>query len=858
MKLRRRLLALALSTLLWSPSALADIRLPDTVAPVRQSVFLEVDPALDHYRGSTEISLFLKKESQEIVLHALDLTVTKAVLSTKDGKERELQVTPMEDGKLKLVSRTPIPSGEANLSLAFEAPFNRRSVGLYKYLDGGTPYLSTQFEMTDARRCFPCFDEPGFKIPYQMTVKAPKGAKVYNNTAETEVKVEGDWKTHTFAETQPLPSYLVALAVGPYEETPVPELSVPGRVVTTTGKLGQSKAAIDATPRILEHLQDYFAIDYAYGKLDQVAVTEFPFGAMENAGMVTYREDILLLNEATAQRRNRERMLNVIAHELAHQWFGNLVTMEWWDDLWLNEAFATWMANKVVHDLYPDFESNLVAYQNAAMGEDGKATARAIRKPIRTDSDIMDGLGLNYTKGAAVLTMLERWIGADTFRQGIRSYMASHKFANAQAADLWQALSLASDKDVASVLKSYTEQPGYPVLEVNVRGKVLSLTQSRYSYAGNKVPAQTWTFPVAIRYGSGKREAIASVLMTQEQAEVTLPFSPEWLYPDDGGVGYYRWSLSEKELKALLSRRDRLSEREEIVLLANLGSLYDAGRIDAGKSLAYSAQFLSDPHPSVVSPALSNLSGLRFVMVDDSNREDWQRYLSRATKPLLDRLGWTTRPGEPAKDSELRQQLLALLSRDLENTELLKTASTQTEAFLQGGAEVDQALLGVYLMLTARRGDTALLENVINALAEADDPQRRTTLLTMLGQFGEPEAHQAALDAMLSAVVTPSDLRTLLSLNGVEEERRQRLQRWVENNYEAITGKLPSAFLALVVSSQSGITDLDTLAEVQAFYSAKPDPQGALKRELDKLSETVKLTVSERQRGLASFHRALR
>lgn len=858
MKLRQPLTALSLALLLHgSPAFADDIRLGDAVAPVRQSVYLEVDPQAEGYQGSTEIVLNLKAEAKEIVLHALDLKVTEAAL-VAGGKTFPLSATPLENGKLKLSCEQTLPKGEAVLKLSFQAAFNRRSVGLYKYLDGDKPYLSTQFEMTDARRCFPCFDQPNFKIPYQMTVKAPRAARVYNNSAETKTAEENGQTVHTFAQTPPLPSYLVALAVGPYEETDVPKLSVPGRLVTTEGKLGQSGAAIAATPKILDALQEYFGIPYAYGKLDQIAVTEFPFGAMENAGMVTYREDILLVNEATAQRRNRERMYSVIAHELAHQWFGNLVTMGWWDDLWLNEAFATWMANKVLVELYPELERDLVTYQNMAMGEDGKTTARAIRKPIRNDSDIMDGLGLNYTKGAAVLTMIERWIGAEAFRQGIRNYMQAHKFGNAAAADLWTSLGDASEKDVAGVLKSYTEQPGYPLVDVAVSGRRVSLTQRRFAYADTTPAEQSWTFPVGVRYGSGDRVEVARTVLDHGSASVELAFEPEWLFPDDGGVGYYRWSVGETQREALLRRHlNKMSTREKIAFQANLSGLYDAGRLSAGELLAANAAFLKDSHPSVVEPALHTLAALREVMVDGENLADWKGYLAGVTKPLLSRLGRSSKKGEPAKEAELRTQLLGLLARDSDDPAFLKLATEQTERFLSDSGSVDQALIDVYLYLSAKSGDQALVERVKTQLAAAKDPQRRGSLLAMLGRFERPQAQLLALDAMLEPVVTPSDLRSLLALNGDGEARRARLQGWVEKNYTALSGKLPSAFVAVIVSAQSGVSDLAEFEKLRAFYSAQPDPNGALKRELEKVSETVRLTVAERERGRASFTRAI-
>ncbi|MFA7483550.1 MAG: M1 family metallopeptidase [Vulcanimicrobiota bacterium] len=834
-----------------------DIRLTDAVRPLRQSVFLEVDPKQDDYRGSTEIKLELKEEGREIILHALDIEILEAGLET-GGKSLALTPSSLDHGKVKLSAGEALGLGPATLKVAFRAPFNRRSVGLYKYFDGDTPYLSTQFEMTDARRCFPCFDQPNFKIPYQLTVKAPQNTRVYSNATASKKTEQGDWTVHAFAETLPLPSYLVALAVGPYEETVVPKLSVPGRLVTTRGKLAQSRAAAVATPPILEALQDYFDIPYAYGKLDQIAVTEFAFGAMENAGMITYREDVLLINEATAQRRNRERMYAVVAHELAHQWFGNLVTMKWWDDLWLNEAFATWMANKVLIQLYPELERELLTYQNQAMGEDGKLTARPIRKPIRSDSDIIDGLGLNYTKGAAILTMVEQWIGADSFRQGIRNYMQAHKFGNAEATDLWSSLSEASEKDVSRVLSSYIEQAGYPIVELYPQGREMVVQQRRFAYSQTEPPKQTWTFPLGIRYGAGDRQASHHFLMEGAEATVEFEFQPEWIFPDAGGVGYYRWNLDRSDLDTLVFKfRDRLSTRERIALQANLSGLYDAGILSAGEYLAMTSVFLEDAHPAVVSPALQSLASLRDVMVDEANHPEWRAYLREITRPLRQRLGDSSRDGEPAKDSDLRLQLFRMLARDVDDPTLLERSRGQAESYLSGRGTVDQALIGAHLYMAAKHGDAALVERVIQALSEAQDPQRRTALLEMLGHFEEPEAHAAALDAMLTPLVTPSDLRTLLDLNGQDDRRRQRLQGWIEENYEALSHKIPSAFLAYIVSSQSGLKSLTELERVKAFYAAQSDPNGALKRELEKVTEAVRLRVAEKERGVSSFSRAI-
>ena len=835
------------------PIQAQEARLDGSVHPTQQSVVLRTDPFAESFSGTTEIAVTLSKETREIRLHAQDIEVQKAMLS---WGEKTLELTSKSGGDetVTLSAGTALLSpGDYRLSLVFTGPFNKRSSGLYKYTDQGLPYLSTQFEMSHARLCFPCFDEPSFKIPFQLTVEAPKQQNVFSNTPEKKKTEKNGWTVHEFAQTPPMPPYLVALAVGPYEAAEVEQFSVPGRIVAPKGKLGLSGFARRETPRILGALEGYFGIKYPYEKLDQVAITEFPHGAMENAGMVTYREDLLLVNERTIQEDARTSSCMVIAHELAHQWFGNLVTMKWWNDLWLNEAFASWMATKIVDQLYPELEYELSTPQNRVLSTDANVSTKPIRKPIRNEGDIFDGLSLAYNKGSAVLNMIERWMGEKTFQTGMRAYLTKHRFGNAEAADLWGALGEASGKDVEAVLKTFTEQSGYPLISVSPAGKALEISQQRFLNAGVTAPGQIWTLPVFIRYGTAEKQAVATVLLDSPSAQVELEFEPEWIFPDDGAVGYFRWHLPKQQLAALMAHKSKLNNREKLALMFNLQALVQAGMLTAGEGLGYAGNFLSDPHPSVVGFALGILDANRETFVNDGNREAWKAYLGALMQPIVQRFGLTPKAGEKSKVKDLRPMLLRLLALELEDRKLIAMVSEKARQFITESGEVDPSLADVYLLIAARHGDVTMVEEVKKAMVASADPQRRTTLLRTLGMFDGADAQNAALDLMLDEAVTSSDLRTLLAENGYEEPRRRRLLAWLQTNYAALAAKIPTPFLGNIPSSVGDAPDQQQLSLIVDFFKKQPDPSGTLARELAKIQERVTTNIEARERGQQSF-----
>ncbi|QYJ99766.1 M1 family metallopeptidase [Shewanella psychrotolerans] len=825
--------------------------------PLSQAINFNLDPKLDSFSGSTQIQIEVLSPTHIIDINGVAYTVSNIKL---DGAfQCDMNANMLDTGIVKLKCDDEIAPGKYTLSMDFAAPYNRQSVGLYKTIDADLPYLFTQFEMSDARRAFPVFDEPEYKIPFQVTITAPSDEKVYSNTPEMETVVKGELTRHTFAQTKPIPSYLVAFAVGQFEELEVTGMKIPGRVITTKGKIELAKYAAEQMPIVLGALEEYFGVDYPYAKLDSVAVPEFPFGAMENAGLVTYREDILLLDDSNATQNARQRTVSIVAHELAHQWYGNLVTMKWWNDLWLNEAFASWMASKITHQTHPEFESNLRLSKNRVMDVDARLSTKPIRKPIKTEADIMDGLGLAYSKGESVLSMVENWIGEEAFKSGIRNYIKAHAYKNTTADDLWNALAKASGKNVAKVLKTFIEQSSYPLISVDVSGNKLTLNQQRFVSAATKAPAQTWTVPVSVKFGDSHQVSEQTLLLDAPSKTFELPFAPKWVFPDAQGMGYYRWLLTADQMAILLSNsKTALTPKERKALISAADALLEAGYISGGDLFNILGEFINDKHPQIVSDALGYLQAQKGTFVDDSNRELWAKFVTQKARNALDSYGLTTKSGEDAQISKLRPLLIALLGFEGHDVNIIATAKAQTLRYLDTPIEVDPYLISTYLQLAVFHGDAALLKKVKQVFETTKDPQQRTNLLYALGYASEGKLQQDILAYSLSEKLTAPDLSYLFAGQHYTKARQTAFSNWVYANYAALADKLPPFALPRLPGFLVGSCDLESLARANAFFSTKIDTVPGYARSLSKLEERVRDCVQLKAREQASVDRFLK
>jgi alanyl aminopeptidase len=628
------------------------------VSPTRYRADLTLDPDKLQFSGVIQISLDIKTPLRMLWLNATDFAVAEASL-TAGGTTRRAKISPGGTDFLGLQFDETIPAGRADLRIRYTGSVRRDSSGVFRAEDLGNSYILTQFEATYARAAFPCFDEPSYKAPWQLTLHIPAQDKAVSNTPVLREGTEGNIKTYLFKETKPLPSYLIAFAVGPLEFVDAGtagQKHVPVRIVVPKGRREEAKYAAEVTATILTRLENYFGIPYPYEKSDQVAVPVL-FGAMENAGMVTYEQRTLLAKPASDSINRQRTYAEVAAHELSHQWFGDLVTTAWWNDIWLNEAFATWK-QKLIAEWKPEWNSRLDDVRSLLGAEraDSVLSARKIRQEITSKGDIDDAFdGITYNKGAAVIGMFERWIGPGEFRKGVRTFLERYAFRNATAGDFLDSLSSASKKDVTKAFSTFLDQPGVPLLSaaLDCAGKtpVLHLSQSRYVPIGSHgSPDQVWNIPVCVRSGAGQG-AGACMLMTQAKADWPLAGTqscPQWIEANADAKGYFRVDYQGGLLNALTTGDvvARLNAAERTELMGSVQAMAIGGKLPAADALRLAEKLHDDPGRHVVSIALKAALSVEEDLVPENLLPNYRRYLLKNFQSRAQQLGWVGNAGE--------------------------------------------------------------------------------------------------------------------------------------------------------------------------------------------------------------------
>ena len=836
-------------------------RLGTDVVPVFEAIRLTADARKPDYTGSVRIELDVRKPVSAFSLHARDIEVSSVSLTGPAGAV-DVRHGGGDRGRLDLATASPLRPGRHVLEIEFSNEYDTQATGLYKVVVGGDAYLFTQFEADDARQAFPCWDEPAFKIPYEMTVVVPEADQAVSNTLPVSDTVKDGQRTVVFGRTKPLPSYLLALATGPLEFVPIPGMSVPGRVVTVKGASAMAGEAVRTTPPVLAALERYFGRPYPYEKLDLIAVPEFWPGAMENAGAVTFRDTVLLLDSRGASAAERRLLVEISAHELAHMWFGDLVTMEWWDDLWLNESFASWMGNKVSAETFPEFGTQVEAMAGTqfAMSTDARLSTRAIRQPVSSLDNLLQSADeLAYQKGQAVLAMVETWVGPEVFRRGVLDYLTAHEWRNAVAADLWNALSRAAGKDVAGVMATFLDQPGVPLVTVDaVEGNRVRLSQRRFANQGVSPPATTWRIPVALKYETGGAMRTRVVLLSGPSDTVTLEGPVAWVHPNADERGYYRWSVPAATRRAIAEGGERvMSVRERVGFVGNASALLDAGSLRGDEFLELLLPFARDPEPPVVAAVLDSLQKVKRAFVTPDLETTFAGYVRRLLAPSLERIGMERRAGEAEGVSLLRPDLLLWLGRDGRDPAVLAYAAKVTAAYLNDPAGADPSIAGVALKLRALSGDRALFDEYRRRLEAATVPADRERFLTALGYFRAPELVEEALRFAAAGPLRPQEMFEIPQAVGTAVAEEARPYRFVTENYEAIRAKLPPMFLVFMTHFANGCSE-ERARQASAFFSEAPHSVPGTDKEMAKVAEGVRDCASLRSREGAVVEAYLR
>jgi puromycin-sensitive aminopeptidase len=823
-------------------------RLPDDVRPTHVEATLRVDLAGRAFRGSGRLALALGRETRELVLHALELEISHAVLHAGgEALPATVRLAAASETAVLTLAR-PAPAGPAVLELEWSGRFCDGLRGLYP---AGPGLAATQFEAADARRVFPCLDEPGFKAPWRLSVEAPAGLEVISNGRQVAVEDRGGTRLVRFEETPPLPTYLVALVVGPLAVGGEGAVrGVPVRTLAVPARAGLAAFGQEVAEAALPRLEDYFGLPYAFGKLDQVGLPDFEAGAMENAGLVTYREVVLLLDPATASLAQEKRVAEVVTHELAHQWFGNLVTMRWWDDLWLNEAFATWMAFLVVDDWRPDWRVWLEFDQGkaAAMALDALRSTHPIRAEVRTVAEATEAFDLiTYEKGGAVLRMLEGWLGRERFREGIRLYMRRHQRGNATAADLWGALGESSGEPVPELAEAWIDRPGFPVLSASLDGRRLRLAQHRFlSAPGESDPGASWPVPVVVRYAAGGATGELRHLLRGREETLELPVAPDWAWPNAAATGFYRVALDERLRRSLVAHLAALAPQERIALLSDEWALVRSGERPVPAWLDLAAALREEEDHAVLDELVGRLAAVEHRLVDEPDRPRLQAEVRRLLGPALRRCGWEAAPGEGDEARLRRAALLRAVGVVGREPAAAAEAAARLDRFVAGerGA-VEANLQDAVVAMVARGGDAARFEGFRGLFAREEEPAFRRRWLLALAAFEAPPLVERAVEHAFGAEVPLQDWASFAAALLANPAAREPFWARLRRDWPAVQARLEHAPMLLrrVVEAMGQLTLARHLEEARAFLAAHPveAARAAAAQTLERLEQEVAL-----------------
>src|ERR1700733_5674667 len=563
-------------------------RLPESARPENYKLTFTPDLEKATFQGDETISVRMLKSTSEITLNAVDIDFQDVAI-TSGGATQKAKVTAQKEKEMVVLTvEKPLAAGPASIHISYTGILNSEMRGLYLGKDDqGRKYAASQFESTDARRAYPSFDEPDYKATFDITAIADKGlVAISNQKVISDTPGPGDKHTVRFATTAKLSSYLAALVVGNFEYVEGEADGIPIRVYSTPGKKAMGAFALEVAQNVLKYYDHYFAIKYPYGKLDLIALPDFSAGAMENTGCITFREVILLIDEKHGSVGLKKEIASVIAHEMAHQWFGDLVTMKWWDDIWLNEGFATWMSSKPIEAWKPEWNFNLddVSDTGGTLNVDSLANTRPIHQAADTPAQIQELFdGIAYGKAASVLRMLESYLGEQTFRAGVNAYLQQYQYANATADDFWDAQAKTSNKPVDKIMPTWVKQAGAPIINVKAQcsgnSTSVTLTQQRYYFDRSKFEAgndQLWQIPLCLR-GSASSKSAKCELMTKKEETVTLPGCSTWVLTNAGATGYYRTAFPADAVRALASEAEpKLTPAERI---STENDIWASGRV---------------------------------------------------------------------------------------------------------------------------------------------------------------------------------------------------------------------------------------------------------------------------------------
>ncbi|MBA3500263.1 MAG: ERAP1-like C-terminal domain-containing protein [Myxococcota bacterium] len=778
------------------------LRLPRNFLPTAYDLKLDIDPSKAKFQGVAAITGKVSEKSSVIWLHGFHLETNGAVAKGAAG-EIPLEVTPKGEDLLELRAQQPLDAGVWTIQIAYTAELDPvNTTGAFKQTVTGKTYVFTQLEALFARRVFPSFDEPNIKVPFTLALRVPKALVAVANTPMTKETADGNMKVVEFAPTKPLPTYLVAFGIGPFEviDAGKSKRGTPVRIVTLAGRGADAAYAVQTTARILDATEDYFGIPYPYEKLDMLTIPlTVGFSAMENAGLITTTEADMLMDPKQPSQARKLDWFGTAAHEIAHQWFGNYVTPEFWDDIWLNEGFATWLGSKITAKLEPAWrgDQQLVSLVHAALDADSIVSARKIRQPIESVGDIHTAFdGITYLKGASVLRMIESYVGEDVFQRGIREYMAGRAWGNATSADFVASINKASvGKPVDAAFASFLDRGGAPEIAMTTScrgGKVeLQLSQRRYLPPGAPEPAAStpWIIPVCVAYDKAGKRAEQCTMFDKQSAVVALDTKtcPRWVMPNVDGRGYYRNVYTTQQVIALRDEAwSKLSWVERRALHFDMSNAATTGKLPLALALSFTPKMLAGSDGLAVSAALELPNGFAQIVPDDL-RGKYEVWLRQQFAAAANAIGFTPKDTDTLDVETMRLDLVRTVAWTAREPALVAEAVKLADRW----RELPEAIRGTVLQIAVETRPE-VFEKTLREIAAEPDRQRRKEMFLALGGVRDPARFKTALALVLDAKIDVREATRLVFM-AKTEATRETAKQFVRDNLAAILARMPTA-----------------------------------------------------------------
>jgi puromycin-sensitive aminopeptidase len=829
-------------------------RLPRHVTPSHYDIRLELDLETFAFTGAVGVDLEVHEPTDELVLNAAEVDIKSVTLSNGVSITDISYDEPTERATLALESA--LDPGKYRLEMEHTGTINDQLRGLYRSVysdvEGNEHALATsQCQATDARRIFPCWDEPDFKATYQATMVVADGLEAYSNTSELERSTLDDGRVEfRFAKTMKMSTYLLAFIAGPFEATePRVVRGTPIRIIVPKGNLHLTEVAMENAVFGFEFLSDYYGIPYPGDKLDHIAIPDFAAGAMENVGLITYRDAYLVIDAEKASQGELQNSLDVVGHEIAHQWFGNLVTMAWWEGTWLNEAFASFMAVKATNAKRPDWKPWLAfanGYAPWAMATDQLVTTRPIEFEVNAPEEVEQMFdAITYGKGSAVLHMMDEFIGVEDFRQGVGHYLRKHSYGNTVTSDLWDGLDGASEYDVSDIMDTWVYQRGFPQIDVRVVDGGIELSQRRYLVTPDETDTTLWKVPVQLRGSVDGQSFEQKFLLEEDEDVVPIGGHFDWVVANAGGHGFYRTNYSDELFEALLAHIDDLGDIERYTLVSDTLGFVRNGSISVSQFFDLVSQFGDEEEQAIWSVITDGLGLIEHHALDDSARPGFEGFVTDLITPALDRLGW-----EPAEDDtdlrrKLRGELIAALGNLARDDSVIAECRNLTDRILEGETfdpEVCTAALSVY----ARNGADGEHARLWNAYQKAPTPLEKVRFLRSVATV---QTHPQAVDTVDK--ILDNDIRTqdgfwvfarLLGGDSGPEVWANARGRW-----DDVLAAMPGMTRPRIVEGLPSLSQPEVAADVKGFFAEHPLPEAsrALEQKLELLDANVKLRERE-------------